>query len=173
MVLKGLRKEYNDDIELQKASIEIAEYASWLEIDKRRLRRSVSWYHAGTGQWCEVDIGVLGNRGVTFNIYDSIPERKLWEYSIKASKTGERHTVESGFIADGLTHAVWVKGGRWDHGKDQELRCLFDPTKSTMRMRQQLIVNINKLPEIFHELYEARISIPQIQIAFNDMKSRQ
>ena len=167
MVAKGIRKRFNDDIDAQMASIAQAEWQRQAELDKVRLRQSVAWYHAASGQWLEVEVERFGHK-VTFTSYPEIPTRHIIEYSVTAKQTGEHHIVEAGFIADGLTHAVWVSGGKWEYDKEYGSRTCFDKDKSKCRLYQQLIVNIGKLPQIFYELYGIRISIPMIQQAFKE-----
>lgn len=168
MVARGIRKRFNDNVEAQTASIEMANYQRQAELDRKRLRQSVSWYHAASGQWLEVEVDRFGHK-VTFNSYPEIPARHIIQYSIK-SQDGEHHIVECGFIADGLTHAVWVSGGKWERDKDYGIRTCFDKDKSKCRLYQQLIANIGKLPQIFFDLYSIRVSIPMIQQAFKEFQ---
>ncbi len=174
MVQRGIRKQFNDDIEAQMASIEMANYQRQAELDKERLRYSISWYHAASGQWLEVESrrGFGGNK-ITFTSYPEVPTRQIIRYSVKAQETGEHYIVEAGFIADGLTHAVWIRGGKWEYDKDSGARTCFDKNESKIRLYHQLITNISRLPQIFWELYQTRVSIPMIQQAFKGYQDGQ
>lgn len=165
MVVRGLRKKFNDDIEAQKLSVEASNHRHQVELDKERFRKSVAWYHAASGWWLEVEVSFWG-REVTFNSYPEIPTRRILQYSIQSKETNEHHIVEVGFVADGLIHAVWVEGGKWVYDKDYKRYLYLEPGRSKVRLHQQLITNISRLPQLFWELYQVRISIPMIQEAF-------
>ena len=171
MVARGIRKRFNDDSEAQKASIETAERQRQADLDKERLRYSISWYHAASGQWLEVESrrGFGGNK-ITFTSYPEKPERFIdTPWGIKSKETGEFYRTEAGFIADGLAHAVWVSGGTWNFNRrERSGRYQYDHDESKTRRYQQLITNISRLPQIFWELYHIRVSIPMIQRAFKE-----
>jgi len=151
------------------ASIAKAALQRQAELDKERLRQSVSWYHAASGQWLEVEVVSFGHK-LTFTSYPEKPERFIdTPWGIKSKETGEHYRTEAGFIADGLAHAVWVSGGKWNFNRrEHSSRHQFDHEKSNIKLRQQLITNIGKLPQIFFDLYNIRISIPMIQQAFKE-----
>jgi len=175
MVVRGIRKRFNDDLEAQKASIEMANYQRHVEIDKERLRRSVAWYHAASGQWLEVESSRGFGGKLTFTSYPEKPERFIdTTWGIKSNETGEFYRTEAGFIADGLTHVVWVRGGKWNFNRrEHSSRYQFDHEKSNIKLRQQLITNISRLPQLFWELYQIRVSIPMIQEAFKEYQDSQ
>ena len=97
-----------------------------------------------------------------------MPTRQFIKFSVTQKETGEHHLVEADFIADGLTHAVWVSGGKWEHDKDYGSRICLEKDKSKVRLHQQLMVNISRLPQIFWELYQIKVSIRMIQQAFKE-----
>ncbi len=172
MVQRGIRKRLNDDLEAQKASIEMANYQHQADLDKERLRYSVAWYHVASDQWLEVEVKVdyrYGNK-VTLAAYSEKPERFLnTTWGIKSNETGEFYRTEAGFIADGLAHAVWVSGGKWNFNRrEHSSRYQFDHGESKIKRHQQLIANISRLPQIFYDLYGIKISIPMIQEAFKE-----
>ena len=171
MVLRGIRKRFNDDIEAQKLSIEMADRQRQEEIDKERLRHSVAWYHVNSGQWLEVEL--RRDYGGWFTFFTSYPEKPerfintIW--GIKSKETGEFYRTEAGFIADGLAHAVWISGGKWNFNRrERSGRYQFDHEESKIKLHRQLITNISKLPQLFWELYQIRVSIPMIQQAFKE-----
>ena len=118
MVKRGIRKQFNDDIEAQRASVEAAEWQHQAELDKERLRHSVSWYHVSSGLWLEVESPLGFGGKLTFTSYSKKPEHFIdTTWGIKSNKTGKFYRTEAGFIADGLTHAVWVSGGKWNFNR--------------------------------------------------------
>jgi len=165
VVARGIRKRFNDDIGAQIESVQRAKYQRWTELDKKRLRHTVAWYHVASGQWLEVEVD--SSHQVTFNSYPEIPIRYISQYSVTSKET-EDHIVECGFIADGLGHAVWISGGRWTRDKEFGSQMYFDKDKSKCRLYQQLVVNINRLPQIFYDLYGIRVSSPMIQRAIKE-----
>jgi len=183
MVQRGIRKQFNDDIEAQKVSVAAAEWQHQAEIDKERLRYSVSWYHASSGQWLEVEVSNFQQvnsrphpeRQVIFRSCPEKPERFLdTTWGVTSRETGEFYRTEAGFIADGLTHAVWVSGGTWNFNRREHSgRYQFDHEESKIKLRQQLVTNISRLPQIFWELYQIRVSIPMIQQAFKEYQDSQ
>ncbi len=170
MVARGIRKRLNDDVEAQKLSIETAERQHQADLDKERLRHSVSWYHVASGQWLEVESRRGFGGKLTFTSYPEKPERFIdTPWGIKSNETGEYYRTEAGFIADGLAHAVWVRGGKWNFNRrERSSRHQFDHERSKSKLHQQLITNISRLPQIFWELYGIRVSIPEIQQAFKE-----
>jgi len=69
---------------------------------------------------------------------------------------------------------VWVRGGKWNFNRrERSGRYQFDHEKSNIKLRQQLINNISRLPQIFWELYQIRVSIPMIQEAFKEYQDSQ
>ena len=54
MVARGIRKRFNNDLDAQIESVQRANYERWAALDRKRLRFSVAWYHAASGQWLEV-----------------------------------------------------------------------------------------------------------------------
>ncbi len=170
MVARGIRKQFNDDIEAQKASIKMAERQRQIDLDKERLRHSVSWYHVASGQWLEVESPRGFGGKLTFTSYPEKPERFInTPWGIKSNETGEHYRTEAGFIADGLAHAVWVSGGVWNFNRRERSGSYqFDHEMSKSKLHRQLITNISKLPQIFWELYQIRVSIPMIQEAFRE-----
>ena len=165
MVARGIRKRFNNDLEAQMASVQRANYERWAALDRKRLRFSVAWYHAASGQWLEVEVDSFHQ--VTFNSYPETPARHIIKYSVTSKET-EDHIVECGFIADGLGHAVWISGGRWTRDKEFGSQMYFDKDKSKCRLYQQLVVNINRLPQIFYDLYGIRVSSPMMQRAIKE-----
>ncbi len=85
MVVRGIRKRFNDDLEAQKASVEAAKWQRQAELDKERLRHSLAWYHAVSVQWLEVEVERFGHK-VTFNSYPEIPTRHIIRYSVKSKE---------------------------------------------------------------------------------------
>ena len=170
MVKRGIRKQFNDDIEAQKASLAAAECQRQAALDKERLRYSVSWYHVNSGQWLEVESRRGFGGKLTFISYSEKPERFInTTWGIKSKETGEFYRTEAGFIADGLPHAVWVSGSKWNFNRRERFsRYLFDHDVSKIKLHQQLITNISRLPQLFWELYQIRVSIPMIQEAFKE-----
>ena len=167
MVARGIRKRFNNDLDAQIESVQRANYERWAVLDRERLRFSVAWYHAASGQWLEVEIERFGHK-VTFTSYPDIPKRKFTGLVLTSKQTGEDYIIEVGFIADGLTHAVWVSDGKWTYDKEYGSHISLDKDKSKCRLYQQLVVNISKLPQIFSELYGITVSIPQIQQAIKE-----
>jgi len=47
----------------------------------------------------------------------------------------------------------------------------FDKDKSKCRLYQQLVVNINGMPQIFYDLYGIRVSIPVIQQSIKEYQN--
>jgi len=170
MVARGIRKRFNNDLEAQLASIAQADWQREAELDKQRLRFSVAWYHVGSGLWLEVESPRGFGGKLTVTSYPEKPERFIdTPWGIKSKEAGDFYRTEAGFIADGLPHAVWVGGGRFIFNRrERSSRFLFDHEKSKSRLHQQLIVNINKLPQIFYDLYGIKVSIPMIQQAFKE-----
>ena len=171
MVQRGIRKQFNDDVEAQKASVAAAEQQRQAELDKERLRRSVAWYHAASGQWLEIELRRgYGGWLTLFTSYPEKPERFInTTWGIKPKETDEFYRTEAGFIADGLPHAVWVSGSKWNFNhRERSGRFQFDHEESKIRLHQQLINNISRLPQIFWELYQIRVSIPEIQQVFKE-----
>jgi len=163
MVARGIRKRFNNDLDAQIESVQRANYERWAALDRKRLRFSVAWYHAASGQWLEVEVDSFHQ--VMFNSYPETPARHIIKFSVTSKET-ENYIVECGFIADGLLHGVWISGGKWEHDKEHGSRICFDKDKSKCKLYQQLVVNITRLPQIFLELYGLQISIPQIRQAF-------
>ena len=170
MVARGIRKRFNDDIKAQKASVAAAELQRQAELDKDRLRYSVSWYHVNSGQWLEVESPLRFRGKLKFTSYLEKPRRFInTTWGIKSNETDEFYRTEAGFIADGLAHAVWVSGGRWNFNRrERSSRYQFDHKYSKIKLHQQLINNISRLPQIFYDLYGIRVSIPMIQEAFKE-----
>ena len=170
MVKRGIRKQFNDDIEAQQASVAAAEWQHQADLDKERLRYSVAWYHVSSGQWLEVESPRGFGGKLTFTSYPEKPERFIdTTWGIGSKETGEFYRTEAGFIADGLAHAVWVSGGKWDFNRrEHSSRYRFDHEESKIKRYQQLINNISRLPQIFWDLYQIRVSIPEIQQAFKE-----
>ena len=160
MVARGIRKRFNNDLDAQIESVQRANYERWAALDRKRLRFSVAWYHAASGQWLEVEVDSFHQ--VMFNSYPETPARHIIKYSVTSKET-ENYIVECGFIADGLLHGVWISGGRWTRDKEFGSQMYFDKDKSKCKLYQQLITNISRLPQIFSELYGITLSIPQIQ----------
>jgi len=50
MVARGIRKRFNNDLDAQIESVQRANYEHWAALDRERLRFSVVWYHAASGQ---------------------------------------------------------------------------------------------------------------------------
>ena len=174
MVARGIRKRFNDDLDAQKASIEWANYQHQADLDNECLRQSVAWYDVKCGWWLEVEATVaFGGHKMAFNSYPDKPERFIkTAWGIKDKGTEEFHETEAGFIADGLPHAVWVSGGTWRiNHRDRSTGCQFDHETSKIKLHQQLIVNISRLPQIFFDLYGIRLSIPMIQQAFKEYQN--
>ena len=171
MVARGIRKHLNNDPEAQKASVAAAERQHQADLDKERLRRSVAWYHAASGQWLEIELRRgYGSWLTLFTSYPEKPERFInTTWGIKSKETGEFYRTEAGFIADGLPHAVWVSGSKWNFNRrKRSSRYLFDHEESKIKLHQQLITNISRLPQIFWDLYQIRASIPMLQQAFKE-----
>lgn len=171
MVARGIRKHLNNDPEAQQASVAAAERQHQTELDKERLRRSVAWYHAASGQWLEIKLRRdYGGWLTLFTSYPEKPERFIsTTWGIKSKETGEFYRTEAGFIADGLPHAVWIGGGQWNFNRrERSSRYLFDHEESKIKLHQQLITNISRLPQLFWDLYQIRVSIPMIQEAFKE-----
>ena len=170
MVVRGIRKRFNDDLEAQKASVAAAERQRQADLDKERLRHSVAWYHVNSGQWLEVESPRGFGGKLTFTSYPEKPERFIdTPWGIKSNETGEFYRTEAGFIADGLAHAVWVSGGKRNFNRrERSSRYQFDHEKSKTKLHRQLITNISRLPQIFYDLYGIRVSIPMIQQAFKE-----
>ena len=171
MVARGIRKQFNDDIEAQKASVEAAERQHQAELEMERLRRSIAGYHAASGQWLEIELRRdYGSWLTLFTSYPEKPERFVsTTWGIKSKETGEFYRTEAGFIADGLPHAVWVSGSKWNFNRrERSSRYLFDHEESKIKLHQQLITNVSRLPQLFWDLYQIRVSIPMIQEAFKE-----
>ena len=171
MVQRGIRKRFNDDIGAQKASIEAADLQRQEEIDKERLRYSVSWYHVNSGQWLEVKLRRgYGGWLTLFTSHPEKPQRFInTTWGIKSNETDEFYRTEAGFIADGLAHAVWVSGGKWNfNSRERSSRYQFDHDISKIKLHQQLLTNISRLPQLFWDVYQIRVSIPMIQRAFKE-----
>jgi len=171
MVARGIRKHLNNDPEAQKASIEAADRQHQAELDKERLRRSVAWYHAAGGQWLEIELRRdYGGWLTLFTSYPEKPERFInTTWGIKPKETDEFYRTEAGFIADGLAHAVWVSGGKWNfNSRERSSRYQFDHDISKIKLHQQLLTNISRLPQLFWDVYQIRVSIPMIQRAFKE-----
>ena len=170
MVARGIRKHLNNDPEAQQASVAAAEWQHQAVLDKERLRYSVSWYHVNSGQWLEVESPHGFGDKLTFTSYLEKPERFInTTWGIKPKETDEFYRTEAGFIADGLAHAVWIGGGQWNFNRrEHSSRYLFDHEESKIKLHQQLITNISRLPQLFWDLYQIRVSIPMIQEAFKE-----
>jgi hypothetical protein len=170
MVIRGIRKHFNNDPEAQMASIEAAKLQRRQEHDALRLRYSISWYNAKGGLWSEIeaislDLPVVWK--VTFTFHEKKPERRVSTWGLKKRETGEFLPFESGFIGDGLSHPVWTNEGRLVHNRRLgEFWLEFDREKSKYKMHAQLVTGIGALPDLFWELYGLRVSIPQIQEAY-------
>ena len=162
MVLKGIRKKFNNDREAQLASIEAARRRDWEAIENKRLRQAISWYYVKDGIWLEVEVTMFGK--VLFRSYPTKPIRHLWDYSITIKDV--RYPVETGFIGDGLIHGLWLSGGKWVHNDEHGSWVSFDIAKSKGRLYHKLITTITPLPELFKELYGCVVSISMIQEAF-------
>jgi hypothetical protein len=173
MVVRGIRKHLNNDPEAQKASVEAAERQRLAALDELRHRYSVCWYDAKDGVWAEVEAISLEFdrpmvREVRFTFHAVKPVRKVSSLGLRIRDTGEFFEFESGFVADGLNHAVWISGGNWMHNRCfRELRQEFNRNESKYKIHAQLVTSISPLPSLFWELYRLRISIPQIQEAYN------
>ncbi|MFC1907447.1 hypothetical protein ACFLW8_05120 [Chloroflexota bacterium] len=156
MVARGIRKALNDDIEAQKASVEAAERQRQEELDKQRFRRAVYWYDVKSGLWCEVEaVRLRLDQKIVWTFHTEKPTRYIGGWGYTNRETGEYVRLESGFVADGLPHPVWIGGPL---------------IKEHLRVKSQciLISNIGKLPDLFWELYKTKVSIPMIQEAFKE-----
>jgi hypothetical protein len=173
MVVRGIRKNLNNDPEAQKASVEAAELQRQAALDELRHWYSVCWYNAKGGVWVEVEAISLEFdrpmvREVRFSFHTTKPVRKVSTWGVKIRDTDEFFVFESGFVADGLNHALWISGGNWIHARRfRELRQEFDRNQSKYKIHTKLVTNINALPALFWELYRLKISIPQIQEAYH------
>jgi hypothetical protein len=173
MVVRGIRKNLNNDPEAQKASVEAAELQRQAALDELRHWYSVCWYNAKGGVWVEVEAISLEFdrpmvREVRFSFHTTKPVRKVSTWGVKIRDTDEFFVFESGFVADGLNHALWISGGNWIHNRRfRELRQEFDRNQSKYKIHTKLVTNINALPALFWELYRLKISIPQIQEAYH------
>lgn len=173
MVVRGIRKHLNNAPEAQKASVEAAEQQRLANQDNLRHRYSVCFYNNKGAVWVEVESIPLEFarsmvREVIFTLHATKPLRKVSTWGLTIRNTDEFCVFESGFVADGLSHAVWIGGGRWTYNRHPyEHRLEFDKEKSKHKVHAQLITNIGPLPKLFWELYGLRISIPQIQEGYN------
>ncbi|MFC1907724.1 hypothetical protein ACFLW8_06535 [Chloroflexota bacterium] len=156
MVARGIRKALNDDIEAQKASVEAAERQRQEELEKQRFRRAVCWYDVKSGLWCEVEtVRTRLDRKIIWTFHAEKPKRYIGGWGYTDRETGEYVRLESGFVADGLPHPVWIGGPLIT----KHLR---------FKLQSTLISNIGKLPDLFWELYQIKVSIPAIQEAFRE-----
>ena len=156
MVVRGLRKRFNGDIAAQRASVEAAERKRQAELEKQRFRRSVCWYDVKSGLWCEVEaFRIRLDRKIIWTFHTEKPKRFVGGWGYTDRETGEYVRLESGFVADGLPHPVWIGGPLIKERLRTKSQCL-------------LINNIGKLPDLFWELYQIKVSIPAIQEAFRE-----
>lgn len=165
MVARGIRKMLNNDLEAQKASVAKAEAKRRAELDKQRLRFSISWYDIKTDAWFEFECKKTSNGiSTTFDTHSEVPFRPLKLWTVASHVTGERLPVEAGFIGDGLQHCVWISGVQLEFGKrGQWPREVFGTPESKTKTHGELVTGIGRLPYLFYELYGIRVSIPMIQ----------
>lgn len=153
MVHTGFRKKLSGDLVAQMASVQVGEAERWAKLDSQRFRRSVCWFDSKGGIWCEIEYTYGATISVKWSFHATRPERYIGNWSGPCAEAGETLRLESGFVADGLFHLVWVGG-----------RLVKDQLKA--RAFSQLIVNFHKVPVVLYELFQVRVSIPSIQESY-------
>lgn len=153
MVHKGFRKGL--DVEAQKRYIARLEAEAEAERWRKEYRRAVRLFQGGRGGgWFEY---TYEQGKIRVESYYDLPDFTAG-LSVGIESGGTFYPAEIGLTADGLFHAVWLRG---------------TPDKPQLKL---VALYVNSLPKIcacFWELYNVRVSIPMLLIGMRDLDARQ